>query len=97
MSAAIVAALVGFPADGWSNEQILSVKASDPVATVRLLTAPHTGKKICDISDSTSLKFFKRANHGPHRFAEVEVLEGTCAGKRGYVPLRSLDPQPQAD
>jgi hypothetical protein len=97
MSAAIVAALVGLPADGWSNEQILGAKASNPAATVRLLTAPHTGKKICDISDSTPLKFFKRADHGPHKFAKVEVLEGACAGKQGYVPLSSLDPQPQID
>jgi hypothetical protein len=97
MSAAIVAALVGLPADGWSNDQILSAKASNPAATVRLLTAPHTGKKICDISDATPLKFFKRADHGPHKFAKVEVLEGTCAGKQGYVPLLSLDPQPQID
>ena len=97
MSTAIVVALVGLPADGWSNEQILSAKPSNPAATVRLLTAPHTGKKICDISDSTPLKFFKRANHGPHKFAKVEVLEGACIGKRGYVPLLSLDPQPQID
>ena len=97
MSAAIVAALVGLPADGWSNDQILSAKASNPAATVRLLTAPHTGKKICDISDLTPLKFFNRADHGPHKFAKVEVLEGDCAGKQGYVPLLSLDPQPQTD
>ena len=97
MSAAILVALVGLPADGWSKEQILSAKASNPAATIGLLTAPHTGKKVCDISDSTALKFFKRANHGPHRYAKVEVLEGTCAGKRGYVPLLSLDPQPRID
>jgi len=97
MSAAIVLALVGLPADGWSNEQVLRAKVSDPAAPVRLLTAPHTGKKICDIVDSTPLKFFERANHGPHKFAKVEVLEGACAGKLGYVPLLSLDPQPQTD
>lgn len=97
MSAAIVAVLVGLSADGWSAEQILSAKASSPAATVKLLTAPHTGKKICDISDSAPLKFFNRADHGPHKYAKVEVLEGTCAGKQGYVPLLSLDPQPRTD
>jgi hypothetical protein len=97
MSAAIVAVLVGLPADVWSKEQILSAKASNSTTTVRLLTAPHTGKKICDIADSTLLKFFNRVDHGPHRYAKVEVLEGACAGKQGYVPLLSLDPQPQTD
>ena len=93
----ILAVLVGLPSDGWSNEQILSAKASSPTATVKLLTAPHTGKKLCDISDSTPLKFFNRAAHGPHKYAKVEVLEGTCAGKQGFVPLISLDPQPQTN
>jgi hypothetical protein len=96
-SAAIVAALVGLPANGWSTEQVLSAKASSPAVTVKLLTAPHTGKKICDVADLTAVKFFKPADHGPHKYAMVEVLEGACAGKQGYVPLLSLDPQPQTD
>ena len=80
-----MAVLVGLSADGWSNEQILSAKASSPAATVNLLTAPHTGNKICDTSELTPLKFFNRADNGPHKYAKVEVLEGTCAGKQGYT------------
>ena len=91
----IVAVLIGSPTDARSAEQILGVKASDPAAAIQLLTAPHTGQKICDIQGSTPIKFFKRANHGPHKFAKVEVLEGVCAGKQGYVPWRSLDPEPR--
>ena len=95
LSGIIVAVLIGSPTDARSKEQILRVKASDPAATIRLLTAPHTGEKICDIPGSTPIKFFKRSNHGPHKFAKVEVLEGACAEKQGYVPWLSLDPEPQ--
>lgn len=97
MGAAVLASLAGLAPDGRASEQQLQAKASDPAATVRLLTAPHTGRTICNIADSTQLKFFRRAKHGPHRYAEVEVLQGDCAGERGYVPLRSLDPQPRAE
>ncbi len=95
LSGMIVAVLIGSPTDARSKEQILRVKASDPAATIRLLTAPHTGNRICDIPGSTLIKFFKRSNHGPHKFAKVEVLEGACAEQQGYVPWRSLDPEPQ--
>ncbi len=94
LSGIIVAVSIGSPTDARSKEQILKVKASDPAATIRLLTAPHTGNRICDIPGSTPIKFFKRSNHGPHKFAKVEVLEGACAGKQGYVPWRALDPEP---
>ena len=87
--------MVGSPTDVLSKEQIFRVEASDPAAAIRLLTAPHAGRKICDIASSTPVKYFKRANHGPHRFAKVEVLEGDCAEKQGFVPWRSLDPEPQ--
>ena len=97
MSAAVVAAGVGLPADGGAVEQLLKAKASSPGGTIKLLTAPHIGKKVCDIADATALKFFKHANHGPHKYAQVEAIEGDCAGKQGYIPLRSLDPQPQND
>lgn len=97
ISTAILVVLAGSPPDGWAAEQLLKAKASRPAGTISLLTAPHTGKKICDVADSTALKFIKRANHGPHKYAAVEVLEGDCGGKRGFVPLRSLDPRPQND
>jgi hypothetical protein len=87
--------LIGASSEAWSNEQILRVVARDPSAAIRLLTAPHTGKKICDLQSSTSIKFLTRANHGPHKFAKVEVLEGACVGKLGYVPWSSLDPEPR--
>ena len=95
LSGIVIAILIGSPTDARSKEQILSVKASDPAATIRLLTAPYTGRKICDIAGSTPVIFFKRANHGPHKYAKVEVLEGPCAEIQGYVPWRSLDPEPQ--
>ncbi len=94
LSGIIVAVLIGSPADARSKEQILRVKASDPAGTIGLLTAPQTGKKICDLPGSTPIKYFKRSNHGPHKFAKVEVLDGACAGKQGYVPWLSLDPEP---
>ena len=97
LSGIIIVVLIGSPADARSQEQILRVVASDPAATIGLLTAPHTGKNMCDIAHSTPIKFFKRANHGPHKFAKVEVLEGACAGQLGYVLWRSLDPEPQAN
>lgn len=93
----IAAALMGSPTETQSKEQILKVTALHPSTTISLLTAPHTGKKICDIASSTSVIFFDRANHGPHKFARVEILEGACAGQRGYVAWASLDPEPRED
>lgn len=71
--------------------------ASVPGGTGRLLTAPHTGKIICDLADTTPVLFFTQANHGPHKYARVEVLEGGCVGKQGYLSWGSLDPEPTAD
>ncbi len=76
-------------------EETVKVKASSPEATVNLLTAPHTGKTICALGNATPLTFFQRANHGPHKFAKVEVLEGACAGKTGYISWFALDPKPE--
>ena len=95
LSGVIFAVLIGSSTDARSKEQILRVRASDPAAAIGLLTAPQTGRKICDIPTSTPIKFFERSNHGPHKFAKVEVLEGACAGEQGYVPWLSLDPEPQ--
>jgi hypothetical protein len=93
----ITAVLIGSPIQTQSKEQLLKVTALHPATTISLLTAPQIGKKICDIASSTSIKFFNRANHGPHKFARVEILEGACAGEQGYVAWVSLDPQPPED
>lgn len=95
LSGIIFSILIGSPTDVWSKEQILKVKASDPTSTISLLTAPHTGKKICDLQSSTTIKYFKRSDHGPHKYARVKVLEGACAEKQGYVSWFFLDPEPQ--
>lgn len=82
---------------GPPPEQIVGVKASVPGGSARLLTAPHTGRKICDVADITPVLFLKRADHGPHKFARVEILEGDCAGEQGYLSWDSLNPTPTAD
>ena len=94
-SGLIAAALLALPADVRATEQVVVVKASDPASTVPLLTAPHTGANICDLADSTQVTFIKRADHGPHKFASVQVLDGDCAGREGYVGWHYLDPEPQ--
>lgn len=93
----VAAALVALSADARATEQVVQVKPSDPGATVPLLTAPHTGKNICDLAASTQVTFIKRADHGPHKFASVQVLDGDCAGQDGYVGWHYLDPEPQED
>ena len=77
-----------------AQEQQVAIKAADENATVRLLTAPHTGKNMCDLPHGTALTFIKRADHGPHKFARVIVGEGDCAGMEVFVPWISLDPEP---
>lgn len=76
-------------------EETLRVKASSAEATVNLLTAAHTGKTICALENATPLIFLQRADHGAHRFAKVEVLEGECAGITGYISWFALDPKPK--
>ncbi len=95
LSGIVCAALTGLPTDARSTEQVVRVKTSDPVATVPLLTAPDTGKNICDMPDSTRVMFIRRSDHGPHKFASVEVLDGNCAGQDGYVGWHYLDPEPR--
>ena len=95
LSGMIFAVLVASLTDVHAAEQILRVKTSDPAATTPLLSAPHTGKNICDIPDSTRVKFIRRSDHGPHKFASVQVLDGDCAGQDGYVGWSYLDPEPQ--
>ncbi len=75
-------------------EEAVQVKASSPDAKVKLLTAAHTGKTICELDDGTALTFIQRADHGPHKFAKVEVLEGACSGTTGYISWFALDPKP---
>jgi hypothetical protein len=60
-------------------------------------SAPHTGKKMCEVPASTPIRFINRASHGPHHYARVEVLEGACAGTQGYVPWKTLEPEPRED
>jgi hypothetical protein len=39
-------------------------------------SAPHTGKKMCEVPASTPIRFINRASHGPHHYARVEVNRG---------------------
>ncbi len=79
----------------WSQEQVVLVKSSTPGQPVKLLTAPHTGEAICQIEDEMPVSFIKRANHGPHKYAKVQVQDGACAGEEGYVAWTTLDPKPE--
>jgi len=78
-----------------SSEALVKVIAEEPAMAVWMLAAPHIGKKICQVQTSTRIRFIAHARHGPHQFARVEVLEGECAGKQGYVPWSTLQPKPQ--
>jgi hypothetical protein len=97
LSGLLVAGLNAVPTLARSTEQIVAIKTSDPASTVSLLSAPHTGKIICKITSATRVEFIKRSDHGPHKFANVEVLDGTCAGQVGYVGWHYLEPEPQKD
>lgn len=91
----LVVSAIGLLPSGLQAEEEVKVKASSPEATVNLLTAAHTGKTICALENATPLTFIQRADHGPHKFAKVEVLEGDCAGKTGYISWFALDPKPK--
>jgi len=82
-------------ASGQSSEALVKVIAKEPATAVWMLAAPHIGKRICQVQTSTLIRFIAHARHGPHQFARVEVLEGECAGKQGYVPWSVLQPKPQ--
>jgi hypothetical protein len=92
-----VAILLDSPMAAQSKEPAVILRPPEPAATVWMLSAPHTGKKTCEVPASTPIRFIGRANHGPHRYARVEVLEGDCAGEQGYVPWTTLDPEPVED
>lgn len=70
------------------------LSAAAPATSVTLLSAPHVGKQLCEATGLTPVRFVKRSNHGPHRYALVRVLSGDCAGVEGYVPWRSVRPEP---
>ena len=93
----VVTGLSAAPTDVQSTEQSVTIKAPDPASTVPLLSAPHTGKIICNIPDATRVNFIKRSNHGPHKYANVEVLDGACAGQTGFVGWHYLEPEPHED
>ncbi len=97
LSILTLAVLFAVPAKAIEQEQDVKLMASAPATTDRLLSAPHTGSTICDLPDRTLVRFLKRANHGPHKFAKVEVLAGDCVGNQGFVPWLSLDPKPQIE
>lgn len=90
----LVVTLLGSPANAQSGENIVKGMPEEPATAVWMLAAPHVGKKICEVQAETPLRFIAHARHGPHQFARVEVLEGDCAGKEGYVPRSILEPKP---
>ena len=93
----IAAVLLGSPTAARSSEAVLTLRPVGSGATVWMISAPHTGEEICEVPASTPIRFIARANHGPHHYARVEVLEGDCAGKLGYVPWTTLEPDPRED
>lgn len=87
--------LLGATANAQSSDAIVKVIPEETATAAWMLTAPHIGKKICEVPASTPIRFIAHARHGPHRFARVEVLEGDCAGRQGYVPWSTLEPKPK--
>lgn len=85
---------LGAPRAARSGEMIVTVEPLEPAASVWILSAPHIGKKTCEVPAATHVRFIARASHGPHRYPEVEVTEGGCAGQHGYVPWSYLEPEP---
>jgi len=93
----VAVVLLGSPTNSRASETIVTLMPVEPATTVWMLAAPHIGKKMCEVPGSAKIRFIARANHGPHRYARIEVLEGDCAGKQGYVPWSTVDPEPQED
>lgn len=93
----ITSAALSDDQSGALPEQVVSVQASTSDGTTRLLTAPHTGRTVCEVADATPVLFVNPADHGPHKYARVEVLDGDCAGERGYLPWTALDLTPTVD
>ena len=89
--------LLGVPTNLRASETIANLMPVEQATTVWILAAPHIGRKLCQVPGSTKIRFIARANHGPHRYARIEVLEGDCAGTQGYVPWSTIDPEPQED
>ncbi len=102
-TASLVVALVvawvslAAPRAARSGETIVTVQPLEPATSVWMLSAPHVGRKTCELEGATRVRFIARASHGRHRYAEVEALEGACAGERGHVPWSYLEPEPPAD
>lgn len=88
--AAVVLSITATSHLAMAEEDRRSVREAADGVGVNLLTAPHTGSLICTLAHGTAVAFLNPANHGPHKFAKVDVLEGDCAGRQGYVPLQSL-------
>jgi hypothetical protein len=89
------AAVLGAPTIARPSDATVTLEPAAPAATVWMLSAPHTGRRLCEVTASTPVRFVARAKHGPHRYARVEVLEGECAGMEGYVPWATLEPEPR--
>jgi hypothetical protein len=87
-------AIIMFAANVQATEQTVHIRSLNPGTITSLLNAPHSGDKICDLADATTVSFIQRADHGPHKFAKIEVLDGDCSGLQGYVAWRTLDPEP---
>ena len=93
----VAAVLLGSPTGVQSGEAVLTLRPTEPAGTVWILSAPHIGKKMCEVPAATRIRFITRASHGPRHYARVEVLEGDCAGKQGYAPWATLEPEPRQD
>lgn len=89
------ATLIGLPDQLQATESEFTLQPAKPATAVWMLSAPHTGARLCEVSASTPVRFVKRASHGPHHYAQVDVLKGSCAGQQGYVPWTTLAPEPQ--
>jgi hypothetical protein len=86
--------LVRFVLGVQAAEERVHIRSLTPGTATSLLDAPHSGARICDLADATAVVFLQRADHGPHKFARIEVLDGDCSGQQGYVAWRTLDPEP---
>jgi len=93
----VASVLVATPRAALSGETIVTLEPFEPLNSVWMLSAPHVGRRTCEIEGSTRARFIDRVNHGPHPYADIEVLEGACAGRRGYVPWSNIEPKPETN
>lgn len=86
------------PRAARSGDTVVTVEPLVAGTSIWMRSAPHVGRRTCELEGGTRARFIAQAMHGGrHRYAEIEPLEGACAGQHGYVPWSSIEPKPATD